>query len=297
MRMDAMDMSERNRDHKWIIDSAPCKELIEPLCNEGDPSLLIRLFAARVDWSAGYPLVHDRLVTYGAYDDLLNELDSHRKLSLLPTALAIAESAPDRHFHSALFLLASMIPDDAIRPRPDCFSDALLRLRLRAEKLSFLPNLVCAWDSLATRQRFLKSPSDFLAAYSPRQLEIDDSSWRRHFSFPLINHAHRLFKEFPLRMDLLRDRIQRFGARPGERRLIYATRLETSKYWVWRIPGESGTAQLGKIIFVRLTGEEAGELGTWDLYRQFSERDTPDAISRRLMKIEFYPCELEKFGA
>ena len=30
----------------------------------------------------------------------------------------------------------------------------------------------------------------------------------------------------------------------------------------------------------------------WELYRQFHERDTPEAISTRLLKIEFYPRNL-----
>jgi hypothetical protein len=287
-------VKKNGENRTWIIDAAPGKELIEPLCGDGDPSTLVRFFDVRVDWSGGYPLVHDRFVTYGAYDDLLRILSQDRRMVLLPTALQIAETVPDRHFHAAISLLASMIPDDAIRQRPEGFSDALLRLRLRVEKLSFLSNLVCAWESLATRQRLLKSQGDYLAMYSPTQLAIDNDCWRRYFSFPLINHVHRLFGELSLRMDLFRGRVQRLGAKPGERRLIYATRIETSKYWVWRIPGASGTAQLCKIVFVRLSGDGSAEIGTWDLYQQFSERDTPDAISRRLLEIEFYPQNLEK---
>lgn len=94
-------------------------------------------------------------------------------------------------------------------------------------------------------------------------------------------------------MDVLRSRIQKLGASSGERRLIYATRIDKSNYWVWRIPGTPGTAHLCRIAFVRQTAEGKGELGSWDLYQQFSERATPEAISRRLLKVEFYPTELE----
>lgn len=285
-------MSERNNSRKLIIDSAPGKELIESLRDGDGQSRLAEFFNVRVAWSGGYPLIHDHLVTYGAFDDLVQVLDPDCKLTLLPTALAITEAACDRHFRSALFLLSGLIPDDAIRARPEGLSDGLLRLRLRAEKLSFLPNLLCAWESLVTKQRYLKSPGDFLAAYSPRQLAID-GGWQHYFASPLINYAYRLFSEFPLRMDVLRSRIQRLGAKPGERRLIYATRIESSKYWVWRIPGASGSAHLYKIVFVRIAGHGRAEMGAWDLYRQFSERDTPADISRRLMEIEFYPSKLE----
>lgn len=76
------------------IDKAPGKELIEYLRTGGDSSLLSTFFDLRVGWSGGYPLIHDQLITYGAYQDLLTELDADLKHSLLPTALSIADSVP-----------------------------------------------------------------------------------------------------------------------------------------------------------------------------------------------------------
>lgn len=211
---------------------------------------------------------------------------------LLPVALKLAESVPDQSFHAALSLLASMVPDDAIRSRPAGFSDALLRLRLRVEKLSFLPNLTCAWNNLARKQRCLKGEHDFLRDYSPASLEVAEV-WRKFFAFPLQNLAPRnAFANNPLPMHRVREYFNLMGVAPGKRVLIMATQIKQSRYWVWRTPGKPGTAELSKIVFIRYGDDHQPRLGNWSIYRQFSERDTPRDISRRLMKIEFYPIDL-----
>ena len=290
--MNAMEQPTSITRRRMIIDSAPGKEFIDAIRQQGDGDALRRYFAVRADWCGGYPLLHDYLVTYGAFSDLLSALDGNQRYALVPTALELALDAPDQLFHAALFLLADMVPDDAIRHRPAGFTDVLLRLRMRAERLSFLPNLTCAWESLASRQRCLKSEGDFLERYTSEQVAFSESAWRRHFEFPLLNFAMGNFKGSSIPLALLRDYFQLLGAAPGQRTFIYATRIEETRYWVWRIPGRAGTAHLFKIIFLRIDQDNIARIGSWDLYQQFSERDTPDAITRRLMRVEFYPCHL-----
>ena len=286
-------MTRSPHQREWAIDSADGKEWIPEICESADPSALQKFFDARVNWCGGYPLVHDRFVTYGAFDDLLTLLNTDSRISLLPIVLELAQAVTDQQFHAALFLLGDMIPDDAIRPRPAELSSAFLHLRLRSEKLSFLPNLTCAWNKLAIKQRYLKSASDFLAPYSPAQLAIDESSWGRFFPFPLINQSRHPFANCPLPMDRIRQRIQDLGAKPGARELVYITNIETSRYWVWRIPGKPDTALLYKIVFVRLSSSGKAGLGHWDIYQQFHERDTSEQISKRLLEIEFSPQSLD----
>ena len=52
-----------------LIDEAPGKDLIAHIQATGDPDTLRRFIRLRLDWH-GYPLVHDRLVTYSAFQDL-----------------------------------------------------------------------------------------------------------------------------------------------------------------------------------------------------------------------------------
>ncbi|WP_295447365.1 hypothetical protein [uncultured Thiodictyon sp.] len=285
-------MEEFEQEHQFAIDSADGKDLIAEYLRTGADDVLEHFFWVRAEWCGGYPLVHDRFVTYGAFGDLLDALEPEHRYRLLPKMLQLAEAVPDTHFHCALFLLAELIPDDRIGKRPANFSDVFLRLRLRAGKLGFLPNLRCTWDGLAQKQRYLVSPRDPLRIYTPRQLGLT-SEWKTFFWIPLQDWTRSGMKDCRASTQDLREKIQHLGCLPGDRRLIYVTRIEKTWYWVWRLPGKTGTAHLARIVFLRQPAKGDLGLGHWDLYQQFHERDTPEAISTRLLEIEFRPHHLD----
>ena len=189
-------------------------------------------------------------------------------------------------------LLAQVIPDDKATPRPVGFSDAFLRLRIRAEKLSFLPNLESAWNGLALQQRFLVSADDPLRKYTARQLGLT-CRWKEYFPSPLLNYTKLGMTECEANMGMLRKEIQDQGCLPGQRQLIYTTKIEETRYWVWKLPGQPGTAHLYRLTFLRQPPEGTLGLGHWDIYKQFHERDTPEQISGRLMRSEFSQQQLE----
>jgi len=277
---------------QYAIDKAPGKELIAGYLETGDLTVLDHFFQVRIEWCGGYPLVHDRFVTYGAFDDLFDALELENRYPLIPMMVRMAETVQDSYFHCVLFLLAQMIPDSKTCERPDGFSDAFLRLRIRAEKLSFLPNLECAWDSLALKQRYLISDNDPLRKYTARQLGLT-RRWTEFFPSPLLNFKKLRMTQCQADMPMLRKKIQELGCLPGQRRLIYITKIEEVRYWVWRLPGRTGTAHLYRLVFLRQPLQGKLGLGHWDIYKQFSERDTPGQISDRLMKIEFSQLNLD----
>ena len=284
-------MASEETHHPFAIDRAPGKEHISDYLVTGDWATLDRLIQVRMEWCGGYPLVHDRFVTYGAFDDLLSVLSMERRYPLIQPLLSMAETIEDRYFHCALSLLAQVIPDDKAGPRPAGFSDAFLRLRIRAEKLSFLPNLESAWNGLALQQRFLVSVNDPLRKYTARQLGVT-CRWKEYFPSPLLNFTKLGMTECQAHMGMLRQTIQDQGCLPGQRRLIYTTKIEEIRYWVWKLPGRPGTAHLYRLAFLRQPVEGALGVGHWDIYRQFHERDTPEQISGRLMRIEFSHLQL-----
>lgn len=277
--------TQRNQDQS-AMDMAPGKELIFEYLATGEFVVLQRYFQVRMQWCGGYPLVHDRFVSYGAFDDLLSAIATANRYTLIPLLLQMAESVKDSHFHGALSLLSQAIPDDRIGPRPFGFSDGFLRLRIRAERLSFLPNLECTWDSLALKQRYLLSSDDPLRKYTARQLGLT-RRWTEFFPSPLLNYRKLGMKECDADLAALRKTIQEAGCLPGQRRLIYVTRIEDSRYWVWKLPSQTASAHLHRILYLRQPPNGPIGVGHWDIYRQFSERDSPDQISRRLMQIEF----------
>lgn len=281
-----LNMNAFSEKFEYAIDTAPGKELISDYLETGDPMVFDRFFHIRFEWCSGYPLVHDRFVTYGAFDDFFSAIGQDNRYQLIPIMVRMSEVVPDSQFHCALFVLAQLIPDDQTGERPEKFSDAFLRLRIRAEKLSFLPNLECAWDSLALKQRFLISDQDPLRKYTARQLGLT-RRWTAFFPSPLLNYKKLGMKECQASMPDLRQKIQQLGSLAGQRKLIYITKIEEAKYWVWQLPGQTGTAHLRRLVFLRQPLQGQLGLGYWDIYKQFSERDTPEQISNRLMNIEF----------
>jgi hypothetical protein len=258
-----------------MIRNAPGKALIQVVSGSLQAEDLAAFFA----------------VTYGAFDDLVRALDCEKCFRLLPAAVALAESVPDQLLHSALQLLEDLIPDDAIRPRPLGFSDALLRIRGRAEKLSFLPNLDCAWQSVASKSGCLApGPGDPLSGCTPEQLAIGDGAWRRFFAFPLPNLEMRSLNQCRADFGQLRALLQKLGdGGSGHRMLAYATQIEATRYWVWRLLVKAGTAHLARMVFLRQPEHGPLRCGHWDIYRQFSPRWSDEEISRELLEIEYYP--------
>ena len=287
-------MEESEIEVQFAIDSADGKELIQEYLASGSEEAFERFFWVRVNWCGGYPLVHDRFVTYGAFEDFLTSIGPDKCYLLLPKMLQLAETVPDSHFHCALHLLMKLIPDDRTSPRPAGFSDSFLRLRLRAEKLSFLPNLERAWDQLAEKQRYLEAENDPLRIYTAKQLGVS-GGFNKFFSIPLPDSTSAGMEDCRATPWLLDKKFQELGAGPDDRQLFFVTQIEGAWYWVWRLPGKVGTAHLARIVFLRQPVAGDLGLGYWDLYQQFPERDTPREISLRLLKIEFQPHLLDFF--
>jgi hypothetical protein len=136
-----------------LIKQAPGKELI-PLIAKGDEQALAEFYSLRKHWCEGYPLIHDRCFTYGFVDDLRLDLDA--RLKLIPAMASIAVNEDARFLHCALDLLAHLIPDDKVVPRPAGFGEAMLQLRERAVEQREEANLRCTWETLVTRARCLR---------------------------------------------------------------------------------------------------------------------------------------------
>jgi hypothetical protein len=52
-----------------LIDKAPGKDFIAHIKSTGDPDALGHFIRLRLDWH-GYPIIHDRFITYSIFDDL-----------------------------------------------------------------------------------------------------------------------------------------------------------------------------------------------------------------------------------
>jgi hypothetical protein len=97
-----------------IIDTAPGKELIPLIGNAKSASPFTEFYNMRKLWCKGYPLIHDRMVTYGFLDDVWFIQDTKRALYETATEIALRES--DEFFHCALCLKPTE-PDESYDTR------------------------------------------------------------------------------------------------------------------------------------------------------------------------------------
>lgn len=276
---------------KQKIDDAPGKELLEKIAINLDYEALNDFFHKRLKWASGNPVIIDK-GDYNAFTDLHHKITSYTKRrKLLQKATDIALKCKDQEFHMALGLMCAMIPfykfsaNKIIRERG--FSDQLLRLRLRVEKLSFLPYLDSTWREVVQRQKNLYAEDDYLQEFSVAQLEVPKKSWTLYFSSPLINYGEKLINELKISPKELCNIAFQDEGLVGLMELVFCTKLGESIYWVWRIPNHDGTALIADMIYLRQSDTGALNWGVWYLYLQFQERDDPKSISERLMNIEY----------
>jgi hypothetical protein len=76
---------------------------------------------------------------------------------------------------------------------------------------------------------------------------------------------------------------------PGLVKLVYVARIETTKYWVWCLPGTIDTAHIHRIAYLKQSEDGTHKIDYWDLYEQFHERYSAAEISTKLLNIEFRP--------
>lgn len=283
-------------NQRFVIDDAPGKDLLQLLDEGAGEEALSRLLHLRAEWNNGNHLIHDRIVTYGLFDDLCGFIRDESRFQLTPAAAKLACTVADPYFRAALFLLVTLLPDDRDIPRPPRFTDDLLFMRLRCERLGFLPNLESTWMGVATLQRNLIDETDRLRSFTPEQLRPATALCSRHFARPLVNYTRNRFFNIKLDWSAWRFILRCAGSPPGMQQLVYSTRIDGVRYLVWRLPGTPGTAHIMRMVYLRQSADGDTKVGYWDLYRQFKERDSSDDISRRLMDIEFAPIRGAPFA-
>jgi hypothetical protein len=152
-----------------IIDTAPGKALIPLIVNGKSVSAYTEFYNIRKVWCEGYPLIHDRMVTYGFLDDVWFKQDTKRILYETATDIALQES--DEFFYCALFALNKLMPDEEIIQRPVGYGEKLLQLRVRSKALIHEPNLASTWNGLITKSRCLK-PTEPDESYDTRVKDL-----------------------------------------------------------------------------------------------------------------------------
>ena len=211
------------RRRRLRIDDAPGKELIPLVHNHGDLDAFAEFYRLRRDWWR-YPLVHDRFVTYGIFEDLTDGLDRQAQAVLLPEAVALAENESDQLFLCAIFLILNLIGGFSASGNRDDIWLRIKAMHQRAKKLSLFPNMSCFWNQIVNR--ILRGDTD-------GAILVDSNDWRECISldFPLVDEFG--WQNCPGGEDMVRKEIR--GIRGGDFVLEYirSALYEGSKYWIW----------------------------------------------------------------
>ena len=91
---------------EFIIDKAPGKDLIPQIIEYKSYDDFFNFYKIRVDWY-GYPLIHDRFVTYGLFDDLTDQFIEEKEnvSKFIDYAILIAEQESDKRFLNSIYLI------------------------------------------------------------------------------------------------------------------------------------------------------------------------------------------------
>jgi len=135
---------------KFIIDSAPKKALIPMIIENMSLKDLKDYYDTRVDWNKT-PLIHDHIITYGLFDDLIKDIPLNQKALdvFFDYSIEIAKNEKDKYFVNGVFLVSDIC---FLLNKINGFSkdklNKIKELTSRVSKLKKVPNITAFWDTI-----------------------------------------------------------------------------------------------------------------------------------------------------
>lgn len=213
---------------EFILDKAPRKDLIPRIIKKTSFDDFYSFYKIRVDWY-GYPLIHDRIVTYGIFDDLMNQIPEEKEIvsKLMDFTIKIAEEETDKRFLNSIFLISNFCRiAKGLTPPTHSNIERITKLMIRVEKLSFLPNMTTFWEQilyfLAINQSF--KISDFL---------VQDDAYVStvNMNFPVIDNNSST--SCPVSESKITAEIEGISGEYETLKFVRSAIIDTDKYWVW----------------------------------------------------------------
>ena len=211
-----------------IIDKAPGKQLIPKIIESNSFIDVNEFYKIRVDWY-GYPLIHDRMITYGLFQDLVDEMYNKQvnNSKFIDYAIKIAESETDKRFLNAIFLILKCcsLAEQKVNPTIDQIK-RISALKERVQKLSFFPNMTTFWeqilDYIFKDQKLMKI--EFL---------VKDEDYKIHFdiNYPSIDDNTEI--SCPMKNSEIIKEIQDIEGEYEPLKFVRSAQIEKDKYWVW----------------------------------------------------------------
>lgn len=219
-------------DRVFIIDQAPVKGLIPQIIRDKKFTDFRDFYSIRVDWWA-YPLIHDRCVTYGLFDDLIYSLPRDQKLlsTLLDHAIKIIQTEVHQRFICALYLILDIFRISHKLSIPSLEQTKLiLELKPLVQKFSFVANMSSFWEQIINflhKKNRLEKPSNYL---------INDHDYELFFD---LNFPSAYFP-CPIKTNRIKKEIEGAVGEYEPLTLLTSAKIENINYWVWLYKNISG---------------------------------------------------------
>lgn len=210
------------------IDNAPGKELIQKIIEQTFFSDFYEFYKVRVDWY-GYPLIHDRFVTYGLYDDLSNSIPKESELisKFINYSIEIAERETDKRFLNAIFLVMDFCSLGKEFFIPSQIQiNRIIKLQSRVKMLSFLPNMTTFWNNilniLSNEKTFDKS-----------LYIVNDSDYQKciNLNFKIIDNNSPI--TCPVDISIIKKEVEEIKGEYEPLKFVMSAAIEDDLYWVW----------------------------------------------------------------
>ena len=212
-----------------IIDKAPGKDLIPQIIKDKSYDDFFNFYKIRVDWY-GYPLIHDRFVTYGLFNDLTDQFREEKEnvSEFIDFSILIAEQENDKRFLNSIFLIldfCGIAKKSEITPTQNQ-THKIPNLVNRVQKLSFFPNMTTFWDQildfLSTNNTFVKI--DYL---------VQDDAYLSviNMDFPSIDNNTN--KSCPITEEQMKEEIDGIVGEYEPLKFVRSAIIDSDRYWVW----------------------------------------------------------------
>jgi hypothetical protein len=220
---------------EFILDKAPGKDLIHVIIENKSFDDFYAFYKLRVDWY-GYPLIHDRFVTYGLFDDLKNDFPENEECisKFIDFSINIAELETDKRFLNSIFLILNFCGIAKKITKPTAYQiEKVTSLINRVRKLSFFPNMSTFWEqildyltigNLINKEEYLVNDDDYINIINLDFPSIDNNS----------------LKSCPIPETKIMDEIDGIIGKYEPLKFVRSAKIDNDKYWVWVYKNISG---------------------------------------------------------
>jgi hypothetical protein len=212
--------------------SAPMRDIVTTLVDYPSLTELSSFFHKRMEWHS-YPIIHERMMSSGVFDDLVSALrDKPDQATLmLNFALELSEEAEDKYVLGIVYLIAALCTIAPLEQSPSEDQMAAIRkLYYRVKNQSFVLNLSSFWEKVC---EYCARKNELFET----QLSIVPTKQPDTFLYQVKEAIS--FQDCPIEMSRIREHLKICHERICPE-FWFAVTVSQDTYWVFRTYMDEG---------------------------------------------------------